>query len=115
MSDGVLLASVIINDFRGGFSIVCSTDLVSNDRRCAATFPKMPLLRSELIILFVESFNESFEPKLSFLFDCVVVVVIVPDVDFKFELAVMIVFVLIGGRSLTGDAKNRNFYLEINI
>jgi hypothetical protein len=57
----------------------------------------MPLLRSALIML-LESLSESFEPKLSFRYAF--------EEDFTDVLvALMIVFVPMGGRSLTGDAK----------
>lgn len=101
MSDGVLLASVIIfSDFLGGFSIewLVSNDFVSRDLRWAATLPNIPLVRSDVIKLleFVESLRESFEPKLSFRYG--------EDVFIDVLVALIIVFVPIGGRSLTGDA-----------
>lgn len=92
MSEGVLLASVIIRDFLGGFSTEISCDLLSRDRRWAATFPKTPLLRS--IELFEDSFNESFEPKL-FLRNADDVIVVV--LDLREALDVLMIFVPIGG------------------
>lgn len=85
----------MIKDFLGGFSIEFSCDLLSSERRCAATLPKMPLLRCSLLItLLVDSFNESFEPKLFFRYaDDVIVVVF----DLSDALDVLMIFVPIGG------------------
>lgn len=94
ISDGVLLASVITSDFLGGFSIEPpSNDFVSSERRCAATLPKIPLLRSALMELF--SFNESFDPKLFLRYDDDVVMVVFDD--FREALDVFMIFVPIGG------------------
>jgi hypothetical protein len=57
-------------------------------------------VRSELIKL-LESLSESFEPKLSFLYAGL-------DVLMDALVALIIVFVPIGGRSLTGDAKKES-------
>jgi hypothetical protein len=93
ISDGVLLASVFTSDFLGGFSITPSSDFVSSERRCAATLPKIPLLRSALTELF--SFNESFDPKLFLRYDDDVVMVVFDD--FREALDVFMIFVPIGG------------------
>lgn len=93
ISAGVLFASVITSDFLGGFSIEFSCVFVSSERLCAATLPKMPLLRSTLAELF--SFNESFDPKLFLRYDDDVVMVAFDD--FREALDVFMIFVPIGG------------------
>lgn len=53
-----------------------------------------------MLIKLLESLSESFEPKLSFLYDCVGF-----DVRMDVLVALIIVFVPIGGRSFIGVAK----------
>jgi hypothetical protein len=117
MSEGVLLASVMMSDFRGGFSaVIPSRDLVSSDRLCAATFPNSPPPLRSVFMRFVESFRESFEPKLSLRYEFVVgfgdlMVVLV-------LLVVMMVFVPIGGRSgrsFVGVAKKIEIFQNFSL